>query len=387
MFKHVTTARSTFLLALATVVQIASAQGALDAQASARIEAVFSNAVDGAGPGYAVGILENGKVMYAEGFGRANLDDGIAITPRTVFHLASLSKQFTASAIALLVLDGKVRLGDPVQNYIPEARRYGAQLQVRHLVYMTSGLVDYTAVKRPNGSPWFSDSYFDIDDALNASLSQPLQFAPGQQWAYRNINFMLLARIVEKVSGQSLASFLKDRMFGPLGMSQTLVDDDTTQVIPHRAVGYAPRSAQIVDELHKVGIKAHKDGDWVRLNRVSPHYGGSGVFSSVEDLAKWEDNFDHPKVGGDEYVSLMYRTAKFEHAKANDAFGLVWRDFHGVRFLDYAGEDLDANTYMAHFPDSHLSVVCLSNMLTGDCESKARAVMEVLSSSGLLKVR
>ena len=385
MFKQVTNARSFFLLALATVGQIASAQGALDAQTSARIEAVFSSAVDRTGPGYAVGILQNGKVLYAAGFGRANLDDGIAITPRTVFHLASLSKQFTGSAIALLTLDGKLRLDDPVGKYIPEARRYGPQLQIKHLVYMTSGLVDYTAVKRPNGDPWFSDSYFDIDDALNASLSQPLQFTPGQQWAYRNINFMLLARIVEKVSGQSLADFLKDRMFGPLGMSQTLVDDDTTQVIPHRAVGYAPRSAQIVDELHKVGIKARKDGDWVRLNRVSPHYGGSGVFSSIEDLAKWEDNFDHPKVGGDEYVSLMYRTARFEHPKANDAFGLVWRDLHGVRFLDYAGEDLDANTYMAHFPDSHLAVVCLSNMLTGDCEAKAHLVMEMLISTGLLK--
>jgi hypothetical protein len=97
-------------------------------------------------------------------------------------------------------------------------------------------------------------------------------------------------------------------------------------------------------------------------------------------LAIWEDNFDHPRVGGQAYVSLMYRTARFRHAKVNDAFGLVWRDFHGQRMLDYAGEDLDANTYMAHFPDSHSSIVCLSNILTGDCEAKAHAVMEILVS-------
>ena len=387
MFKHVMNVRTVVLLSLATFVRIATAQSTLDANTVAKIEAVFASTVGREGPGYAIGIVKDGQVLYAAGYGSGNLDDGIAITPKTVFHLASLSKQFTGSAIALLILDGKLRLDDPVEKYIPEARRYGTQLQIRHLVYMTSGLVDYTAVKRPNGDPWFSDSYFDIDDALSASLSQPLQFVPGQQWAYRNINFMLLARIVERVSGQSLAEFLKDRMFRPLGMPQTLVDDDSTQVIKHRAVGYAPRTASIVGELHKVGIQARKDGDWVRLNRVSPHYGGSGVFSSVEDLAKWEDNFDHPKIGGEDYVSLMYRTAKFEHPKVNDAFGLVWRDFHHLRFLDYAGEDLDANTYMAHFPGSHLAVICLSNMLTGDCESKARSVMEFLFSAGLLNAR
>ena len=379
--------RSAFPLLLGALAQVASAQGSLDAQTISKIDTLFGNSVRRQGPGYAVGVTRDDQILYAAGYGNANLDDGVAITPGTSFHLASLSKQFTASAVALLILEGKLRLDDPVEKFIPEARRYGPQLQVRHLLYMTSGLVEYTAVKRPNGDPWFSDSYFDIDDALRASLSQPLEFQPGQQWAYRNINFMLLARIVEKISGQSLARFLDERMFRPLGMKQSLVDDDSTQVIAHRAVGYAPRTPRIVEELRKVGIKARTDGDWVRLNRVSPHYGGSGVFSSVEDLAKWADNFDHPRVGGRDYVSLMYQTTRFQHPKVNDAFGLVWREFRGTRILDYAGEDLDANTYMAHFPESHVTVICLSNMLTGDCEAKAHAVMEMLFSEGLLKLQ
>lgn len=362
--------------------QGAAAQTAVDSATATKIDAVFADHSRPDMPGYAVGIVRDGQVLYAKGYGAANLDDRTPITADTAFHLASLSKQFTASALAILIGEGKVSLTDPVGKYIPQARRYGPGLQIRHLVYMTSGLVDYNDVKRPNGDPWFSDSYFDIDDAIRSSLSRPLAFRPGTRWAYRNINFMLIARIVEKVSGQSLHDFLQTHMFTPLGMTATLVDDDTTEVIPHRAIGYAPRSPLIVGELHKVGIKARSDGDWVRLNRVSPHYGGSGVFSTIDDVAKWEDNFDHPKAGGAGYVALMYRTEKFRHDKVDDAFGLVWRDEDGVKRLDYSGEDLDTNTYMAHFPDSHLSVICLSNMLTGDCEGHARQVIAILTSAG-----
>ncbi len=359
----------------------------LDGAVQAKIDAVFADRAALDGPGYAIGVVRDGHVLYAHGYGAANLDDGVAITPDTAFHLASLSKQFTASALAVLIQEGKVRLTDPVEKYIPEAKRYGPGLQVRHLVYMTSGLVDYTDVKRPNGEPWFSDAYFDIDDAIKASLSRPLAFAPGTQWAYRNINFMLIARIVEKVSGQSLHDFLRARFFAPLDMGATLVDDDTTEVIPHRAVGYAPRSPEIIGELKKVGIKARTDGTWVRLNRVSPHYGGSGVFSTIDDLAKWQDNFDHPRAGGAGYVALMYRTEKFRHDKVNDALGLVWRDYKGLKYLDYAGEDLDTNTYMAHFPASHIGVVCLSNLLSGDCEGRARQVMDILDTAGVLATK
>src|ERR1700756_2142642 len=133
MFKSVMNGRSAFFLViLVTLAQVVTAQGTLDAQTVAKIETVFAGSVGREGPGYAVGIVRNGQILYAAGYGRANLDDGIAITPRTAFHLASLSKQFTGSAVALLILDGKLKLDDPVQKYIPEARRYGPQLQIRH---------------------------------------------------------------------------------------------------------------------------------------------------------------------------------------------------------------------------------------------------------------
>ena len=146
-------ARSTVLLILAALVQSAAAQDPLNARTTSKIDALFASFVSRQGPGYAVGVIKDDQVLYAAGYGNANLDDSVAITPKTSFHLASLSKQFTASAITLLILDGKLQLDDPVEKYIPEARRYGPQLQIKHLVYMTSGLVDYTAVKRANGDP------------------------------------------------------------------------------------------------------------------------------------------------------------------------------------------------------------------------------------------
>jgi CubicO group peptidase (beta-lactamase class C family) len=374
------------LIVTALISLWASPAGAqsLDIPTQQRIDTVFADHAHPDSAGFAVGVVRDGQVIYAHGYGQSNLDDAVAITPDTAFHLASLSKQFTAAALAVLIQEGRVSLTDPVEKYIPAARRYGPSLQIRHLVYMTSGLVDYNSVKRPSGDPWFSAYYFDIDTAIKSSLSQPLAFKPGTHWAYRNINFMLIAKIVETVSGQSLHDFLKARFFSPLGMDSTLVDDDTTELIPHRAIGYGPRSPEIVAELHKLGIKARDDGRWVRLNRISPHYGGSGVFSTILDLAKWQDNFDQPRAGGISYVGFMYRTERFQHEKVNDAFGLVWRDYRGLKMLDYSGEDLDANTYMAHFPDTHISVICLSNILTGNCESRAHAVMDILAETGLL---
>jgi CubicO group peptidase (beta-lactamase class C family) len=244
-------------------------------------------------PGYAVSIIQDGKFAFAKGYGLANLDDDIPITPETSFHLASISKQFTATAIALLILDHKIALTDPVAKYIPEAGKYGDGLRIEHLVYMTSGLHEYTDVPRNNGDPWVTFYYFTRNDAIAAALRPDhLEFAPGTQWAYRNINYMLVTKIVEEVSHQLFSSFMHDRVFGPLGMSHTEINDDTTEVIPHRATGYAPRSDPgVVKELNSAGILIKPGEGWVRLVRVFPHFGGSGVFTTLDDLLLWDRNW------------------------------------------------------------------------------------------------
>jgi CubicO group peptidase (beta-lactamase class C family) len=356
----------------------------LNATQQAEIDGLFARPP--ASPGYAVAVIKDGDFAFSRGYGLANLDDSISITPETSFHLASLSKQFTGAAIALLILEHKIALTDPVSKYIPEAAKYGDGLRIEHLVYMTSGLHEYTDLPRTSGDPWMTFYYFTRDEAIATALRPDhLEFAPGTQWAYRNINYMLLTKIVEVVSHQSFSSFMKDRIFTPLGMSHTEIDDDTTEIIPHRATGYASRSdPRVIKELAAAGV-AIKPGDgWVRLVRLSPHFGGSGVFTTLNDLLDWDRNWYAGTLAGPEFTDLMNRREKFQHDKDNDAFGLVWRSSYGHPMLDYSGGDTDTSTYMARFPEQHLTVICLSNMPLGDAEGKTHALLELLHTWGKL---
>jgi CubicO group peptidase (beta-lactamase class C family) len=337
-------------------------------------------------PGYAMALIKDGEFIFAKGYGFANLDDNISITPETSFHLASLSKQFTAAAVALLILDHKLALSDPVAKYLPEVSKYGNGLLIEHLVYMTSGLHEYTDEPRKNAAPWMTFYYFTRDEAVAAALRpDQLEFTPGTKWAYRNINYMLLTKIVEVVSQRPFAAFMQDRVFRPLGMLHSEINDDSTAIIPHRATGYALRSdPRVIKELAQTGV-AIKPGDgWVRLVRVSPHFGGSGVFTTLDDLLLWDRNWYTGTLIGPQFTELMDKKMKFKHDKDNDAFGLVWRSSYGHPMLDYSGGDSDGSTYMARFPEQHFTIICLSNMPLGDAEGKTRAVLDLLHGWGRL---
>jgi CubicO group peptidase (beta-lactamase class C family) len=350
----------------------------LDAGQESSIDQLFARPFGA--PGYAVALIKDGEFVFAKGYGLSNLDDNIPITPDTSFHLASLSKQFTASAVALLVLDHKVALSDPVAKYLPEVSKYGDGLRVEHLIYMTSGLHEYTDEPRKNGAPWMTFYYFTRDEAIAAAL-QPdqLEFTPGTKWAYRNINYMLLTRIVEVVSREPFAAFMQARIFGPLGMAHSAINDDSTEIIPHRATGYALRSdPRVIKELAQTGVVIKPGDGWVRLVRVAPHFGGSGVFTTLNDLLLWDRNWYTGALIGPQFTELMNKRMKFIHDKDNDAFGLVWRSSYGHPMLDYSGGDTDTSTYMARFPEQRFTIICLSNMPLGDAEGKADAVLDLL---------
>lgn len=381
-------ASGALLLALVgTSVRPLAAQKAapwLDPTQQSAIDRVFTRPPNS--PGYAFALIKDDGFVFSKGYGLANLDDGIPITPETSFHLASLSKQFTAAAVALLILDHKIALSDPVAKYLPEVGKYGDGLRIEHLVYMTSGLHEYTDQPRKSGMPWMTFYYFTREEAIAASLEpDQLEFVPGTQWAYRNINYMLLTRIVEVVSHESFAAFMQSRVFAPLGMSHSEVNDDSTEVIPHRATGYALRSdPRVLQEFAQVGVVIKPGDGWARLTRIAPHFGGSGVFTTLDDLLLWDRNWYSGTLAGPQFTELMNSRRKFVHDKDNDALGLVWRSSYGHPMLDYSGGDTDASTYMARFPDEHFTIVCLSNMPLGDAEGKAKAVLDLLHGWGKL---
>lgn len=155
------------------------AKVSLSADERRRINDLFIAVDRDSSPGYAVGVVKDGELVFARGYGRADLDNNVPITPHTSFHLASLSKQFTAAAVALLIIDGKLSLDSPIDIFFPDVKRFGADLRIKHLIYFTSGLPEYTSVKRSTGDPWFSFYYFTIDDAVSTTLaSKALNFAP-----------------------------------------------------------------------------------------------------------------------------------------------------------------------------------------------------------------
>ncbi len=328
---------------------------------ASRVDAVFAEFDRPDSPGYAVGILQNNNLVYAQGYGSANLDYGIPITSHSVFNVASLSKQFTASALALLIQQGSVTLDDQVSEFISEFPERFGSVRIKHLVYMTSGLPEYFRQDRPGQRSWSQD-YFTVEDAISASLAQPaLDFEPGTAWAYSNVNYMLLAEIVERVSGLTFSEFTRRHIFEPLGMANTHFNDDVTRVVSNRVIGYNVREG----------------GGFHHHDRISPHYGGSGLFTTLEDLASWDNSFYTHTLGGPDLTALLLSTMSFEHDKKNDAFGLVWSEYEGLQTLWYEGGDLGFSSYMVRFPDERFTVIVLSNLGSGRAVDKAREVINL----------
>ncbi len=338
-------------------------------------------------PGYAIGVIKDQKWVVQQGFGQGNLEYELALTAQSVFNVASLSKQFTAAAIALLILDDKLSLEDKVVDLLPHLPAHTHALQVKHLVYMTSGLPEYYNLPRSNGTDWSSLHYFSIDTAITTVMQQgALNFEPGTRWSYSNIDYQLLTKIVEAVSGERFATFVRRRIFKPLGMTQSRVNDDLFEVIPQRVVGYNHRTPETVEQLANLGYLNHRDTTgFIQVHRHSPHYGGSGVYTSLSDLKKWFDNFESRSFGGDAFYELMHQTMKFEHDKQNDAFGLVHGDFNGRPIVWYEGGDWGFSSYFMRFPEDQLTVICLSNLGEGRAQSYAHRLMDILDDDEIFR--
>lgn len=348
------------------------------------IDALFGAFDRDGSPGYALGVVKEGRLVFARGYGRANLDGNIPITAQTSFHIGSLSMQFTAAAVALTILDGKLTLETPVVTYFPEVAHFHSDLRIKHLLYFTSGLPEYTALPRASGFPWFSYYYFTTDEAVGSTLGAPaMEFPPGTKWEYSEVNYILLSKVVEQAAKVPFSAFVRHRIFEPLGMRHSVVEDDPTLIIPNRATGYVDRaSVDIRQRLDAFGIHIREGTGYAQILHVSAISGCSGIYSTLEDLALWNESFETSRLAGPAFTGQMRQRMHFSHGKDDDAFGSVFGSFGGHEMIWFSGGDLDCSAFMARLPDEHLAVICLSNMPTGDAESKAKQVLALVLGTG-----
>ncbi|MCU0431940.1 MAG: beta-lactamase family protein [Bacteroidia bacterium] len=357
----------------------------LSPKAQSRIDSLFSEFNRKNTPGYAIGVLKGSQVLYSKGYGSANLNYEIPITPNTAFDIASVSKQFTAACIALLILENKLTTETPAALFIPELNKYKDTIRIKHLIYNTSGIADYWRLPRPDGKTWITFNYFDIDYAIRVSLSSDtLLFKPETKWDYCNTNYMLLTKIVEKVSGLTFREFSRQKLFEPLGMQHTLINDDVTEIIKNYATPYNPRTQENIEGYREEGIAAGKIGQWMQHPRISPHYGGSGVVTTVNDLLKWSENFITKKFGGEAFYNLMHRTETFAHGRNNQAFGLYFDKYKERKSVAWDGGDFGVSAQLIRFPDQQVAIVVLSNLGSGMSYRKANAIAEVLIGERIL---
>ena len=207
---------------------------------SKRVDTLFQKMDTTVSPGCALAVMKDGRILYKRGYGMADLEHNVPITPSTVFHVASMSKQFTAASILMLAQDGKLSLDDPVRKYIPELPDFGTLVTIRQLIHHTSGLRDQWDLLGLSGWRYSLDLITDDDVLSVVSRQRDLNFPPGSKHLYSNTGYTLLAQIVKRVSGQSYREFTEARIFEPLHMKSTHFRDDHAEIIKNMAYGYEP---------------------------------------------------------------------------------------------------------------------------------------------------
>ena len=324
----------------------ASAQSPVGQDSTAsRISAIFAPFARSDAPGCVVAVFRAGAVLYTGGFGMADVSHDIPLTDTTRMAIASMSKQFTAMAVLLLVADGKIRLTDDIRRYIPELPVFGKPITIRNLLNHTSGLRDYWNLFDMAG--WrTSDVETQADLLWLLHRQEGLNHPTGTEFLYNNTGYSLLALLVERVSGTTFRRFVTERVFGPLGMAHSDVKAEVGQVVKGLATGYWGH-------------------DPAALREARPPFsftGPTGVVTTVRDLARWDANFYAPQVGTRALLDSMSTPQRLDDGTTiGYGMGLFIGTHRGHRMISHAGSDLGYKADFIRFPEESLSVAVLCN--------------------------
>lgn len=342
-----------------------SATGA--ASLGERVDALFAEWDRPDSPGAAVAVVRDGFTVFRRGYGSAQLEYNIPITPSTVFHVASVSKQFTAFAIAMLAEQGRLSLDDDIRAHLPEAPDFGAKITLRHLLHHTSGLRDQWELLAVAG--WRLDDVITTEHILNAVAHQrELNFEPGSEFLYCNTGYTLQAEIVARTTGKSFKDWTKENIFEPLGMVDTHFHDDHQEVVKNRAYSYFQSD----------------DGAFSNAVLSYANAGATSLFTTAEDMANWMRNFEEARVGGRAVIERMLHKGVLNDGREIDyALGLSIGVYRGLRTISHSGGDAGFRSHMVIFPEQRFGVVVLSNLGSFNPSRQAYRVADIFLSDSL----
>jgi CubicO group peptidase (beta-lactamase class C family) len=311
-----------------------------------KIDSLFSQYARTSSPGCAVGVVRNDSLIFSKGYGMANLEYGVPITPETIFHMASISKQFTAYSILLLERQGKLRLDDDIHKWLTWFPDLKEPITVRNLLNHTSGIRDQWELLAIAGTR--------LDDVITQeqiikilAKQQGLNFKPGTDWSYSNSGFTLLAEIVRSVSGKTLRQFADSAIFKPLRMKNSHFQDDYAEIVPNRAYPYA-----------RTG-KDHFGTTTAACSNVGP----TGLLSNIDDMSRWIMNFYEPTVGDENEIRELTEPVIVDGLKRhNYAKGIVVDSIYGQKRFQHGGVDVGYQTFVSVFPDLKMGFLVFGNM-------------------------
>ena len=310
-------------------------------------------------PGASVLVFKDDKIVFKKGYGLSNISTNEEITPATNFRLASVTKQFTSMSILLLVQKGRIKLEDPLKKYFPSFPTYGKDIKIKHLLTHTSGLMDYEDLMSPTQSVQLHDT-----NCLQLMYkANGLYFAPGTQYKYSNTGYAILALIVEKISGQEFSLFLKENIFKPLQMKNTVAFEDGKSTVLHRAYGYSLNN-----------------GSWIETDQsmTSAVLGDGGIYTNTIEMSQWIKALWSYKLLGSEMQNQAWSRKKLNNGTAID-YGYGWHveDFKNITHPHHGGSSIGFRNHILLFPEQKLMVIILTNRNEGDPINEAKKIADL----------
>ena len=293
-------------------------------------------------PGLALAVMRDGKIVKACGYGLSNVELSVPVTAESIFQSGSVGKQFAATAVMMLVEEGKLSLDDKITKFSPEAPDAWDKITVRHLLTHTSGLKDYT------DKNWDYRRDYTEEDILKLLQTLPLEFAPGEKWSYSNSGYALLGFLIHRVTGKFYGDFLQERIFRPLGMTTTRIISER-DIIPHRCAGYRLVNGEL------------KNQEWVNptLNTTAD----GSLYFSVLDLAKWDAALYTEKLLKRSSLDEMWTPVKLNDGKTYPyGFGWAVKEMNGHRLIEHGGAWQGFTTAISRYVDDRLTLVALTNL-------------------------